>query len=281
MIQGSSVEISHLSVDYPLPFKIFKKKHETDSTQYFPHGRFRALHNISLRICSGERIGIVGLNGAGKSTLFRTLAGIISPAEGTVLIGEHEADSPYRHPVGYMAAYPLVYRRLTGYENLRYVANLYHVPHFEDRIKKLAAMVGLTDALDKYVEQYSTGMAARLDFARVLLPDPPLLVMDEPFSSFDLYFAEEARKIIKKSTSTIIMATHNLEDIEEMTERLILLHKGEVVRDVYFEDLSEVAPTKVGKKTLSIVEFVQLLLRKAMANQHLYCEPVHRKHVLS
>lgn len=281
MNQGSSIEISHLSVDYPLPFNLFQKKQKRNSNQNHPRGRYRALHNISMRICPSERVGIVGMNGAGKTTLFRTLAGVLNPASGFVSIDGFEASSPERSPVGYMAAFPLIYRQLTGYENLRFIANLYHIEHHEDRIKKLAEMVGLTDVLDKYVEQYSTGMAARLDFARVLLPDPPLLILDEPFGSFDLHFAEEARKIIQKSRATIILATHNLEDIENMTDRLILLHKGELVRDVNFTDLSEVAPTHVGKKTLSIIEFVQGLLRKTMVVERNYCEPIYKRHVLS
>lgn len=281
MIQGSSIELSHLSVDYPLPLNFFRKKQKNNADQMHPRGRFRALHNISLRVCPGERIGIVGMNGAGKTTLFRTLAGVLNPADGYALIDNRGAADPNRQPVGYMAAFPLIYRQLTGYENLRFIANLYHIPHHEDRIKKLAEMVGLTDVLDKYVEQYSTGMAARLDFARVLLPDPPLLILDEPFGSFDLHFAEEAKKIIKNSNATIILATHNLEDIESITERLILLHRGEMIRDISFTDLSEVAPTHIGKKTLSIVEFVQGLLRRTMVVERNYCEPIHRKHVLS
>lgn len=281
MTQGSSIEINHLSVDYPLPFNLFRKKQILGTRQSHFHHRFRALHNVSLSICPGERVGIVGMNGAGKTTLFRTLAGVLNPASGTVTIDGLDASSPIRQPVGYMAAFPFIYRQLTGYENLRFIANLYHINHSEERIKKMAGIVGLSDVLDKYVEEYSTGMVSRLDFARVLLPDPPLLILDEPFGAFDLHFADEAKEIIKKSKATIILATHNLEDIENISERLILLHRGELVRDVNFTDLSEVAPTHVGKKTLSIVEFVQGLLRKTLSGEKNYCPSIHKKHVLS
>jgi len=281
MIQGSSVTITNLSVDYPLPFNIFRRNKHRDLTQVNPHGRYRALHDINLVICPGERVGIVGMNGAGKTTLFRSLAGVLNPADGSIIIDNVEASSPRRHPVGYMAAFPLLYRQLTGYENLHYVANLYHINNYEERIKKVTELVGLTDAIDKYVEQYSTGMAARLDFARILLPDPPLLIMDEPFGSFDLHFAEEAKKIVLKSQATVIMATHNLNDIEEMTDRLILLHRGQVLRDINFNELSEVAPTHVGKKTLSTSEFVEGLLRRASRVEKNYCQPLHRRHDIS
>ncbi|MDO8512255.1 MAG: ABC transporter ATP-binding protein [bacterium] len=281
MIQGSSIEINHLSVDYPLPFNWFLKKQLLGTGQTHSHHHFRALHNISLNISPGERVGVVGMNGAGKTTLFRTMAGALNPANGTMIIDGVEASSPDRQPVGYMAAFPLIYRQLTGYENLRFIANLYHIKHSEERIKKMAEIVGLSDVIDKYVEQYSTGMVSRLDFARVLLPDPSLIILDEPFGAFDLHFAEEAKEIIMKSKATIILATHNLEDIENMTERLILLHRGELVRDVNFTDLSEVAPTHVGKKTLSIIEFVQGLLRKTLSGDKNYCPTLHKKHVLS
>lgn len=281
MLQGSSIQITNLSVDYPLPFNIFRRKTGRDLTQIHPHGRYRALHDINLKICPGERVGVVGMNGAGKTTLFRALAGVLNPADGSIIIDDIEASSSHRHPVGYMAAFPLVYRQLTGYENLRYVANLYHIHNYEERIKKVTEIVGLTDAIDKYVEQYSTGMAARLDFARILLPDPPLLIMDEPFGSFDLHFAEEAKRIVLKSQATVVMATHNLNDIEDMTDRLILLHRGQVLRDINFGELSEVAPTHVGKKTLSTSEFVEGLLRRASMTEKNYCQPLHRRHDIS
>lgn len=243
--------------------------------------RRRALHAVSFTARPGERVGVVGLNGAGKSTLFRTIAGILLPVEGSALVAGHPAASPHRLPVGYMAARPLLYRRLTGYENLRYVAALYHVPNAEERIELLAERVGMLDRLDSYVEQYSTGMTARLDLARVLLPNPPLLLLDEPFSSFDVRFGEEARSIIRETHATVLLATHNLTDIETLTHRVVLLHEGQLVRDVEFDELSEVAPAPAGK-ALTIVEFIEILLRRSFAErERVTAAPIHRKYVLS
>jgi ABC-2 type transport system ATP-binding protein len=221
------------------------------------------------------------MNGAGKSTLFRTIAGILKPAHGSVHVGGYAVGSPHRLPVGYMTVRPLLYRRITGYENLRYVAHLYHVPNVDERIEMLVERVGLSDRLHSYVEQYSTGMMARLDLARTLLPNPPLLLLDEPFWAFDVRFAEEAREIIRESHATVLLATHNLADIEKLTHRIILLHEGRLIRDVAFEELSEVAPVHKAK-TLTIVEFVDILLRRSVAPDH---QPghrsLHRKYVLS
>lgn len=281
MDKGSLVEINHLSVDYPVPLKLFGRKKRRDGEQQHQKRRYRALHDMSLTVNPGEHVGVVGVNGAGKTTFFRALAGILNAATGSIFIDGKGAMSPDRSPVGYMAAYPLIYRRLTGYDNLKFIADLYHLADAEIRIKRIADLVGLTGMLDKYVEEYSTGMAARLDFARTLLPEPSLLILDEPFSSFDLHFADEARKYIRESKATVIMATHNLDDIETLTERLLLLHRGELIRDISFNDLSEVAPTHMNKKTLSIVEFVQSLLRRTVSTEFGNNNSLYKKHVLS
>lgn len=282
MTTGSSVEVRDLCVDYPFAKPLFYAKTHKRHLALPRKRRYRALHDVTFSVEPGERVGVIGMNGAGKSTLFRSVAGILNPSEGTIDVAGNRATSPLRLPVGYMAAYPLLYRRLTGYENLRYVANLYHIPNFDERIETLAERVGIFDALPMYVEQYSTGMAARLDLARALLPNPPLLLLDEPFGSFDVRFAEEARKIILGSKATVLLATHNLTDIEKLTGRILLLHEGHLVRDVFFDDLSEVTPGYIGKdgKALSIVEFVEILLRRSIRQDNLYPQPLHRRHVV-
>lgn len=275
MSLGGTLVAENLNVDYPLPFKFLIKRHARKKEQ---GRRFRALHDVNFVVEPGERVAIVGMNGAGKTTLFRAIAGILPPASGLLWISGHSANSVERHPVGYMAARPLMYRRITGYENLRFIARLYDIPNFEQRIQEMAEMVELEDVMDSYVEQYSTGMTARLDFARVLLPDPPILLLDEPFGSFDIDFAMKAKNIIKKSKATMLMATHNLSDVEEMTDRLILIDKGKIVNDVKFENLSEVAPVHVGKKDLGIKDFTELLLKKHSKKRK---NSIHKKHGLS
>jgi len=277
MSLGGTLIAENLNVDYPLPFRLFFKRHQRRKG----HGnRYRALHDINIVVEPGERVAVVGMNGAGKTTLFRSIAGILPPASGMLWISGHLSNSVERHPVGYMAARPLVYRRITGYENLRFIARLYDVPNFEQKIKELTELVELEDCIDSYVEQYSTGMMARLDFARVLLPDPPLLLLDEPFGSFDIDFAQKAKDIIKNVKSTVLMATHNIRDVEELTERLILIDKGRVVNDVKFENLSEVAPTHIGRKALGIMDFTEILLKKYSPKNSKH-KSLHRKHDLS
>lgn len=264
MQNGHEITARNLSVDYRLPFKLFWGKRRRARQQAEKNkNKYRALHNLSFSISPGERVGIVGLNGAGKTTLFRTLAGILYPAEGDITINNMPASSPLRKPVGYLSTQPLLYRRISGYENLRYLANLFHVDNVDERIQSVANMVGLSDNLDEYIEQYSSGMRARLDFARVFLPNPQVLILDEPFSSFDVHYTKVARDIIAKSKSTVLLATHNVEDIGELTKRIILIHEGHLVRDIEFEDLSEVGRTEKDGKVLSITEFVNGLLERS------------------
>lgn len=278
MRTGVGVEVDHLSVDYPAARPLFGPRSST--ARIAGQRRHRALHDITFSANAGEHIGVIGVNGAGKSTLFRTIAGILTPASGRAEVGGHLSTSPNRLPAGYMASYPLLYRRLTGYENLRYVANLYGVRDANDRIHFMAERVGLADRLYDYVEQYSRGMMARLDLARVLLPSPPILLLDEPFFSFDVQFVDEVQEIIKESRATVLFATHNLGDIEKLTHRIILLHEGRLLRDVSFEDLSEVAPQEAGK-LLTTREFVELLLRRSIGPTARPQSSIHRKHVIS
>ncbi len=281
MVSGTSVEAQHLCVDYPLSRpSVFSRWLTRRATSVTRQRWQRALSDVTFRADAGERIGVVGLNGAGKSTLFRTIAGILSPAQGNITVGTVPAGNPFRLPVGYMTTHPLLYRRLTGYENLRYIADLYNIAHAEDRMDMLIERVGLTARIHAYVEQYSTGMIARLDLARVLLPNPPVLLLDEPFGSFDVRFVEEARAIIKETQATVFIATHNIEDIEVFTHRILLLHEGRLMKDVRFSDLSEVAP-KGARKPLTITEFVQLLLRQSALGAQSHAQSVYHKHVLT
>ncbi len=238
----------------------------------------RALNDVTFHVAPGERVGIVGLNGAGKTTLFRTIAGILRPTHGSVFIDGLPVFSPQRPPIGFMAVRPLVYRWLTGYENLRFIASLYGIPDADARIEELAERMSLLDRLHTYVEQYSSGMVARLDLARVLLPKPRVLFLDEPFGSFDIRFSDEARSIIQESGATVLMATHNIFDIEKLTRRLLLLHDGLLLRDIRFDELSEVSPVERGKP-VSIAEFVNNLLRHSLPAESPR-KPLHRRHVL-
>ncbi len=146
------------------------------------YGSFRALRNISMRVHAGASVLLLGENGAGKSTLLRLIAGLISPSEGTlaVLGGTPRTE---RDRLAFMSHAPMLYDELTGIENLRYFASLYGIERTSG--EQALRDVGLDPQLPRRVGEYSQGMRQRASLARVLMLEPDLLLLDEPFSNMD------------------------------------------------------------------------------------------------
>src|SRR3989442_2893848 len=148
--------------------------------------RFSAVDGIDLRVESGEIFGLLGPNGAGKTTTMKMLATLLIPTSGTIrVLGVDPLERPrdVRRRLGAMlSGERSLYWKLTARENLDYFAALYHVPPGETRarIDRVLGEVNLSDRADDYVERYSTGMRQRLALSRALLPEPPLLLLDEP-----------------------------------------------------------------------------------------------------
>jgi ABC-type multidrug transport system ATPase subunit len=142
-------------------------------------GEKRVLRGIDLDLPQGGFLVVTGPNGSGKTTLLRICAGLAVPTEGVL-----ELDAS-RGEVGYLGHDPLVYRELTGLENLDLYGRLYRVPERRERIGMLLERFGLWDARHARVGSYSRGMTQRLALCRVLLHDPSLLVLDEPYSALD------------------------------------------------------------------------------------------------
>jgi ABC-type multidrug transport system ATPase subunit len=142
-------------------------------------GEKRVLRGIDLDLPQGGFLVVTGPNGSGKTTLLRICAGLAVPTEGVL-----ELDAS-RGQIGYLGHDPLVYRELTGLENLDLYGRLYRVPERRERIGMLLERFGLWDARHARVGSYSRGMTQRLALCRVLLHDPSLLVLDEPYSALD------------------------------------------------------------------------------------------------
>ena len=200
--------------------------------------RFRAVDGIDLRVESGEIFGLLGPNGAGKTTTMKMLATLLIPTTGTIrVLGIDPLARPreVRAKLGAMlSGERSLYWKLTGRENLEYFAALYHVPPSEtkSRIARVLGAVKLADRADDYVERYSTGMRQRLALARALLPDPPLVILDEPTVGLDPQASRDLRdrvRELKAQGRTVLLTTHYMEEADQLCDRVAIIDHGRIV----------------------------------------------------
>ncbi len=200
--------------------------------------RFRAVDGIDLVVEPGEIFGLLGPNGAGKTTTMKMLATLLIPTSGTIrVLGVDPLERPrdVRARLGAMlSGERSLYWKLTGRENLEYFAALYHVPPSETkaRIANVLAAVKLADRADDYVERYSTGMRQRLALARALLPNPPLVVLDEPTVGLDPQASRDLRdrvRELKAQGRTVVLTTHYMEEADQLCDRVAIIDHGRIV----------------------------------------------------
>jgi len=200
--------------------------------------RFRAVDGIDLIVEPAEIFGLLGPNGAGKTTTMKMLATLLIPTSGTIrVLGIDPLMRPreVRARLGAMlSGERSLYMKLTGRENLEYFAALYHVPPGETkaRIEKVLAAAKLADRADDYVERYSTGMRQRLALARALLPDPPLVVLDEPTVGLDPQASRDLRdrvRELKAQGRTVLLTTHYMEEADQLCDRVAIIDHGRIV----------------------------------------------------
>jgi heme ABC exporter ATP-binding subunit CcmA len=183
------------------------------------YGEKRVLRRIDLAVPRGGFLVVTGPNGSGKTTLLRICAGLTQPSEGTI---ERAAQ---RAQVGYLGHEPLVYRELTALENLELYGRLYRIPERRERIGMLLERFGLWEARHGRVASYSRGMTQRLGLCRVLLHEPELLVLDEPYSALDEAGAEllDAQLAELRGESTFVLATHDPARVESLASGRLAL----------------------------------------------------------
>ena len=199
--------------------------------------RFRAVDGIDLAVKSGEIFGLLGPNGAGKTTTMKMLATLLLPTSGTIrVLGLDPLEQPraVRARLGAMlSGERSLYWKLTARENLDYFAALYHVPPSETRprIDRVLGEVNLSDRADDYVERYSTGMRQRLALARALLPDPPLLLLDEPTVGLDPQASRDLRDRVRELRAqgrTVLLTTHYMEEADQLCDRVAIIDHGRI-----------------------------------------------------
>jgi heme ABC exporter ATP-binding subunit CcmA len=183
------------------------------------YGRAWALRRVSFELAAGGFLLVTGPNGSGKTTLLRLLAGLAAPTRGTLDVAVS------REHLGYLGHDPLVYRDLTGLENLELYGRLYRLSERRERIGRSLERFGLWDARNRRVADYSRGMTQRLALCRALLHEPALLVLDEPFTALDDAGAELLDQELAHLTGTVTIAcsTHDPDRVATLaTGRLAL-----------------------------------------------------------
>jgi ABC-2 type transport system ATP-binding protein len=206
-------------------------------TGFWLNQKVVSLKNCSLQVYPGQTFGLLGPNGAGKTTLLKLLLGIIRPSSGRgLLLGKPLGDRSVKQRIGYLPENPYLYDYLTGWEFLELAAGLFQIPQKvqHQRIPQLLELVGLsqTDARKKQMRRYSKGMLQRVGMAQALINNPDLVFLDEPMSGLDPLGRYQMREIIlalKAEGKTIFFNSHVLSEVEQICDRIAILHRGELI----------------------------------------------------
>jgi len=209
-------------------------------THPFKNKEIIAVHNINLKVRKGEVLGLLGSNGAGKTTLIKILCTLILPTSGTARVGGYDVlkeGKKIRRIIGYIVSEERsFYWRLTGRQNLNFFAKLNNIDKdvAEERIERLMDLMDLEKDLDRPFKDFSTGMKQKLAIARGLITDPEIIFMDEPTRSLDPIVSQDLRqlireKLVKENNKTVIYATHNLSEVEEICDRIAVIDQGEII----------------------------------------------------
>ncbi|WP_433995656.1 ABC transporter ATP-binding protein [Bradyrhizobium tropiciagri] len=198
----------------------------------------RAVDGISFRIARGSITGLLGGNGAGKTTTIAMIMGLVLPTSGTVeVLGAKIPDQRYDvlGRMNFESPYVDMPMRLTVRQNLTIFGRLYAVKHLRDRIDQLAADLDLTDFLDRANGKLSAGQKTRVALAKALINEPDLLLLDEPTASLDPDTADWVRQHLetyrKARNATILLASHNMLEVERLCDRVIIMKRGKIEDD--------------------------------------------------
>lgn len=202
-----------------------------------------ALRDLNLEIAAGEVYGLLGPNGSGKSTTLKIILGLIAPTRGTVAIfGKDNSTVATRRDIGFLPENAYFHKFLTGAETLRFHARLCGLNRRETnaRIDELLETVGLPHARHARLSTYSKGMLQRIGLAQALIHNPRLLVLDEPTAAVDPAGSRDIQNLIaalKNRGVTVLLSSHLLTQVQEVCDRVGILHRGELLREGRVEDL--------------------------------------------
>ena len=200
-------------------------------------GPVRAVDQVSFAGRSGQVMGLLGLNGAGKTTTLRMLATVLRPTSGTARVAGHDiatAGDRVRHQIGYLSGDTRLYDRLTARELLVYFGQLAGLEGGEARRRAdlLLGRFALEDVAGRRVGRLSTGLKQRVNLARALIHDPPVLILDEPTAGLDVLGAREVGRLVMEARNEgrcILLSTHIMREAEKLCDQVALIHRGRIL----------------------------------------------------
>jgi ABC-2 type transport system ATP-binding protein len=223
-----AISIQNLTKIFPIPFR---------------REKVVAVNDLSLAVEPGQVYGLLGPNGSGKSTTMKIVLGLVAPTSGkTEIFGCDSTRVESREHVGFLPENPYFYKFLTGAETLDFYGKLCGLRGLKlrDRTKELLSLVRLEDAADRRIGGYSKGMLQRIGLAQALIQEPRLLVLDEPTAGVDPAGSREIRDLIlnfKSRGLTVLLCSHLLEQVQEICDRVGILHQGKLISEGQLDEL--------------------------------------------
>ena len=207
---------------------------------------FTAVSELSFTVATGEIYGLLGPNGSGKSTTMRMLLGLLKPTAGTARIMGHDIEKEIvaaKRIMGYVPEEPVLPERLTGWEYVNYVSDIWRIergPEREEEIDEILTLLDIKDASDDLIETYSKGMSRKIGLVAALIHQPQVLILDEVQAGIDPRGAATIKEILnglRERGVTILMSTHVLEIAEQMCDRIGIINEGKLIAEGTMDEL--------------------------------------------
>ena len=200
------------------------------------YGEQKAVNDISFSVGKGEIVGFLGPNGAGKSTTMKIITGYLAMSSGEAFvsgISVREDPLSVKKKIGYLPELNALYYEMYVLEYLSFISDIHRIPRARNRIREVLQLTGLLPESKKKIGQLSKGYKQRVGLAAALIHDPEVLILDEPTSGLDPNQIIEIREVIRQQgkNKTVLFSSHILQEVEAICDRVIIIHKGQLVAD--------------------------------------------------
>ena len=233
-------------------------------------GKKQILKNVSFDIFKGDVLGFIGPNGAGKTTTIKLILGLQNISKGRVLINGFDIEKQFTkaiEKVGAIVENPDLYMYLSGYENLKLIANLYKGID-ETRIDEVIKLVKLENRIQDKVSKYSLGMRQRLGIAQAILHKPSLLILDEPTNGLDPEGIKEMRELLidlaEKEGMAILISSHNLAELDNLCNKVCIIKNGEIIETSEIEEIKKETKNNYRIFEVDNVEKIKEIIQSAI-----------------